>query len=186
MTRHEIATLCCKVIALLMACQSAFFVVSGVLLMGTIVLSFPGSGWFNQYEFIKATILSVPAVTLAGMAYLCWKKAESISRRMVIDSGEKVTSMEINSNDLLTTGLTIAGVLVFVDGFRHMVGILYLFAEVRITLSELFWTPGFLSSLSTLVLASWLILAGKGIANAIQYLRTAGHFVDESNNANET
>lgn len=177
MSRRELATIICKTLALLMFAQAAFLSVSGIILIMFELCTAPFRSWNDWYVVYTALILSIPTAAILIVGLIYWKNAFAIAGRMVSPDPTPVTSHPISVPEVMMVAFSTAGVFVFVEGVREIVGMMYLVH--RFDLFELiengFWSdPRTWSALAELILGLWLILGSRGIVRAIRWLRTAG------------
>jgi hypothetical protein len=122
MTRREIATLACKILALWMFAQAAFFV-AGVLLMGIISIAaiFTDRG-FRWDELAGAAVTGVPALGMLFIGLYFWYRASRLAARMVSDDETPVTRPDITQADLMAVAFSTIGVFTLVPVFRDLAG----------------------------------------------------------------
>lgn len=175
MNRREIAAVVSRSVALVILAQVAY---SGATLLGITVYSLAAAsdkGSFNWSSLSSAILpcVLITAGSLVAMVY--WKKAPAIAARMTPENLEPVTaSPSFGLRDVMVVAFSTAGLFVFLDGIRELVGVLYLAQLYDCSLYELFRVAALWSSGAQLALALWLILGSRGICGAIHWIRTAG------------
>jgi hypothetical protein len=94
---------------------------------------------------------------------------------MVPDNPQPVTaSTSFSLRDVMVVAFSTAGLFVFLDGIRELVGVLYRTQLYNYSFYEFYSTAALWSSGAQLALALWLILGSRGICGAIYWMRTAG------------
>jgi hypothetical protein len=175
MTRREIATLACKILALWMFAQAAFFI-AGVILMAIISVAaiFTNRG-FRWDELVGAAVTGVPALGMLVIGLYFWFRAGRLADRMVSDDETPVTRPDITQADVMAVAFSAVGVFTLVPVFRDLAASFIRIAEDEYRFSEYWasanWQARFWSSIIGLAFALWLIFGSRGIVRVVLWAR---------------
>jgi hypothetical protein len=168
MTRHEIATLVCKSIALGLFAYAAY---SAIALAGFAILFF--YSWlfdqFSSHYLGELLVLSLPTLSMIAVGILYWKKADSIASRMVRKDARPVILEKVTVVDLMMVIFATVGLYTLVQGLHGVSQILYLMNMEAFDGdfgNEMVWSTTF-----KLGVGVWLMLGSRGVVNAIVRLR---------------
>ncbi|MEX2213733.1 MAG: hypothetical protein WD768_06375 [Phycisphaeraceae bacterium] len=186
MTRREIATLACKILALWMFAQTALLFGSVIVVMVIslfgLVFRVDGLDWQTLFA---AVVLAGPAIATLIVSLFLWRKAPSLANRMVSDDPTPVTRDALDSHMLMMIASVAVGLFLLVPSLRNLAGSVFEVLASPFSFADWWETPhwraDFISSLVGLILSAYLILGSAGIARAVHRLRNAGtiHHPDE-------
>lgn len=200
MTRHEIARLACRLMAL-------YFILQAIASIGILVLWLTsalalGSDLYRAN--ISGTIASMVPPAMAGAIGLwLWKKSDWMASRMLHDSATSAVGFEVNlalptelpvaqhlprteapapmlsAADWTVIGFMVAGVLVLVDGIHAFMGVAYTaFMSFRTyqSMRQLQANP-VITAVAKTVIGLWLLLGSRGIVGVLRGVR--GKYADQ-------
>lgn len=174
MSRRELAAFACRVLALLMVAQGFYGVATSLFLMlGAAMLS-PYHGYLREIDLWKGCLVVSPTIALFLVAAFFWKRADDIASRMVSGSSETVTLGRLPLRDVMTILFSFAGVFLFVDGFRGLVGIFSLLFLSQSRIDDVLEVSDFWAYVGQITLALWLVLGSRGILGVVERLRFGG------------
>ncbi|HTV47528.1 MAG TPA: hypothetical protein VMG59_03700 [Phycisphaerae bacterium] len=177
MTRHEIATLACKILAL-WAFAEAILTSTGIITSVVFLFSHEPQ-WPN---FFSIVYLCTTPIGMLIIGLILWFRAPGIAARMVSSDPAVVTRADINQESVLSIAFAAIGVFIFVPALNTMVRTVLGFMSgdgnwefvAPISWIHLIFQPNFWSSIVELGLSIWLIFGSRGIAHFVLWVRSAG------------
>jgi|GEM_PF-6673749 len=174
MTRHEIATLACKILALWILSQA----ILGTLTLPFAILSMLADV-FNHRSFNDALkqllVMGLVPVAYFLAAWWFWALAPRIASRMVGEDTTPVTQPGFNQESAMIVACTAVGVFLFIPAARDLVNYLlrFFFDDNRFTNEwrNLSWQAGFWSRLTEITLSLWLIFGSRGLVQFFLSMR---------------
>lgn len=176
MTRHEIATLACKILALWSFAQSLLLSTGIILIMIAIVTEYTESA---RWSGLTAAMGSgaIP-LGMFGLGLFFWFGANRLASRMVSNDPTPVTHVDLTPEDCLGIALSAIGVFIMVPVVRDLGATLVQISLDEFTLSQWWasasWQANLWSSIMGLGFAIWLIVGSRRIARFMLWLRKAG------------
>lgn len=197
MTRHEIARLACRLMAL-------YFLVQAIMPLGTLVLAMvsgliAGGGVFRG-DFVGFLAALIPPAMLGAIALWLWKKSEWMAARLLGERSSsraafeiqttaavetpqiplampqersEVTHLPLSMTDWTVIGFMVAGLSILVDGIHAFMSVAY----VAIMNFRSYQSFGNLSPDSVITAALktgiglWLLLGSRGIVGTVNRMR---------------
>jgi hypothetical protein len=174
MTRLEIATLACKILALWMFAQAvtylAAIIPTLIALMGR-MFSYPPLGWRDFDSLV------LPLQLLAGqvaVGLVLWFKAEWTARRMVSHESTPVAGSNITQADVMAVAFCAVGVFTLIPALQSVARqIAGLVMGTYRSPSEVLGSPSFWSSVLVLAVSLWLIVGSHGVVRLVLWARSA-------------
>lgn len=183
MTRLEIATLACKILAVWMFVQTVLMAYTVVNMFVSLLIGVFGNGRFGA-DLAIAGFASLHVLVLLLIGLVLWFKAGTLAARMVSDDPTPVTRPEMTQEAVLAIALTAVGAFALISVLRPMATSIISMSLAEETWASPRWQAVFWSSLIGLALAIWLIFGSRGIARFVLWVRTAGvNSGDESTDA---
>jgi hypothetical protein len=177
MTRHEIAKLACRILAVWLFCQTVVQLYGVVLFMlfGIRELFSDRANW---------TFLAGSAgVGLAGLGYavigiILWWQSGRIAGRMVSSDPAPVTAANLDQNGAMSIAFCAVGVLLAGQAIPEMTRPVYAMVREYLDYQQVFsinyFEIKFWTNVGQLALALWLIFGACGLANLVRRMRTLG------------
>ena len=176
MTRHEIATLACKILALWLCVQVAIeasyipVMIIGIIAEPQMQTSLSRWAYLLMYGSMGVRVISSVVV-----AIILWMKAPAIARHMVCDDPTPVTSSGINEQSVLTIACTGLGIYLFIDVLRELIRMFVEIAGGPYVFSHYWhdnhWNATWWSAVVGLGFSLWLIFGSRGIVRLLWLLR---------------
>lgn len=172
MTRTDIATLACRIMAIAMIAKGVF---SGSSFLG-IALAEYGQG--RLYENAMYGMVGiVGAAVWLGAGWFCWSQAEWLAVRMLDDDPTLVDGVGLTVDELLSTACTIIGLGALIASVRYLLEQLLpvvLGQEVFATAwSQDYWRAKIIAGGIQIAFSLWLVFGADGFAKVIRWLRVA-------------
>jgi hypothetical protein len=177
MSRREVASLACKILALWLFAQAAVQVAAVVIhVIHEIYWAAIGDAAYGWGEF-SAVIYSAPAVIMFAVGLFFWRGARWLAGKMVADDPAPVTASSLTQDSVLSVALAAIGVWLLIAAVRGLASNLAVTAGTTqqsdwlsgIYLSEALWSYGL-----ALAFALGLIFGSSGISRFILRARRAG------------
>ncbi|TVS16656.1 MAG: hypothetical protein EA424_13890 [Planctomycetaceae bacterium] len=174
MSRHEIAALICKTLALILFAVAAVLSITAASLLGFVLLASPFSHLPHGQDLIVFLVAAIPVLTMVGVGAIYWLKSKSLASLMVSADPRPVAFQIFTVQDAMTVTFSAVGLVFFLAGVRDVVRAVFILRLYSAGHSDSGY--GFLMSLAViqLTLAAWLILGSRGIVGAIHWCQTAG------------
>lgn len=185
MNRHEIATLVCKTIALLMFALAAFGCINALVLVAVLACTAPIHGRFQWHEFSVTLVLAVPSIAALLVGFVFWKYSSAMAKGMVAADPTPVTSLSLNIQDAMAVAFSTTGVFMIVNGVREVIQIAAILYQYEVTVADFWLSTDTWTALVQLGVGFWLLVGSRGIANLLYRIRTAGDYSLESPATNE-
>jgi hypothetical protein len=173
MSRTEIASLACRLLALAMFAMAAAVAIP--FLAGT--LSTSPSLWTMLLFTAGFAVLGVAGIWLLFAVYY-WQRADVLARRMVDNDPEPVSALNFTSDDVLAAGCRIVGIVTLIQALRIAAD---LAAVAALSQSEVYGSAVFVHLPSQLLKAGteaaiggWLLFGARGIVNFLISTGRAG------------
>ena len=173
MTRLEIATLACKILAVWMFVQTALTAYSLVHMFVGLLIGVFGTGRFGA-DVAAAGLASIHVLVLLLIGLLLWFQASTLAARMVSDDPTPVTRPDITEEAVLAVALAAVGVFALIRVVQSLATRIIGMSLAEETWASPRWQADFWSSMIGLALAIWLIFGSRGIARFVLWVRTAG------------
>ncbi|HEY1686625.1 MAG TPA: hypothetical protein VGG19_17820 [Tepidisphaeraceae bacterium] len=178
MTRHEIAVLACKILALWVVVQIVMDLASLLslawYLIDNVVVPSRRVG-LTIYTYAPILILTVAQSVIA---WVLWFRAPRLASRMVSTDPQPVTNATVTKDDVMAVAISVIGIYLLVQGIDSVVQILleYKLGSEHGGLAWYLsgWQSQFWASVIHVVIAIWLILGSRGIVHFMKRVRTAG------------
>jgi hypothetical protein len=182
MTRLEIATLACKIIALWVLVQAAYYLVNVVYMVVYLFgLLFGSQGTHSE---LSNAAVGVEGVGLSLLSLFLWFQAPRLAKRMVSSDPTPITGAGLTKDDVMTIAFSTVGVYIFIEGLEQLAWVLlhglYGSETSGMLWANLGWRTEFLSAVISAALGGWLTLGSRGIVNFLKWLRTAGVHTDNA------
>ncbi len=176
MTKREIASLACKILAVYALLQIPqylqsvyFFVVS----LFTEVLSF-GDAHFQWT--LSATF--IPTLLYLVVGILLWRRSDALASRMVSDDRPPEGQSTISGRAVSAIAFSIVGLVVIVHAIPRIARILSYLAFRPTMEFESRWTANVIAELTALgvqvILGAVLFMSSRGLSRLVMKIRTAG------------
>lgn len=174
MTRHEIAKLACKILALWFFCQVALTLYSTVMHFG---FSFWAAVSNGHWEGVtRPLFLMVAGAGSLVLGLILWRCSDAIASRMAAADQMPVTSKSLDARTLLAVALSTVGVFFAMQSIGSFSKKLIALPTAKASLSETWkdtaWQTDFWAEAVTFAVALWLIFGSRGLANIIRRYRT--------------
>ena len=177
MTRLEIATLACKILALYLFAE-VVIVGSSVIFMLILTIgglfSHSARGWD---DLLGAAVMGIPTAATALAALFLWIRAEALAARMVSDDALPVTATDLSADTVMAVAFTAIGVFTLIPVLRDLAGIVFRAVSGPYPFSESWrsasWHAHFWSCLLGLALSLCLMLTPRGVVKAVKWAREA-------------
>jgi len=180
MSKREIASLVCKVLALWLLVQGVLSMASILLtIMKTIESISMGSDW--GYALGGPCAIGFVGAAFLVLGWIVWAKADSLAVRMVGDDETPVTGTNISKEGWITIAVVALGLFLFVSGVCDLVrSVAYGFMRSRAIQGSLYDSlindiHSIAAVIVQIVLAVWMMVGSKGIIRLICKFRTMGH-----------
>jgi len=169
MSRHEVAALICKTLALILFAVASVVSVTVADFLFLLLLRASSAQAEDAYVIIVA---AVPVLAMVGIGVIYWKKSEWIASQLVPDDPRAITMPLFTVQDALIVAFSTTGLYFFLQGLREAVRVIFIlqtYATDDSILAYEIWPP-----IIQLALAAWLVLGSRGIVGAIHWCRSAG------------
>lgn len=173
MTRQEIATLACKILAVWMFVQTALMAYTVVNMFVSLLIGVFGNGRFGA-DLAIAGFACIHVLVMLLIGLVLWFKGSALAARMVSDDPTPVTRPDMTQQAVLAVALTAVGVFALISVVRPMATSIIHMSLAEETWASPRWQADFWSSMIGLALAIWLIFGSRGIARFVLWVRTAG------------
>ncbi len=173
MTRLEIATLACKIVAVWMFAQTVLMAYMVVNMFVSQLIGVIGNDRVAT-ELVDAGFASLHVLVPLLIALVLWFKAGALAARMVSDDPAPVTRPDLTQEAVLAIALTAVGAFALISVLRPMATSIIHMSLVEETWASPRWQGVFWSSMIGLALSMWLIFGSRGIARFVLWVRTAG------------
>lgn len=173
MTRQEIATLACKILAVWMFVQTALMAYTVVNMFVSLLIGVFGNGRVGV-DLAAAGFASIHVLVMLLIGLMLWFKGSTLAARMVSDDPTPVTRPDMTQEAVLAVALTAVGVFSLISVVRPMATSIISMSLAEETWTSPRWQAVFWSSMIGLALAIWLIFGSRGIARFVLWVRTAG------------
>lgn len=183
MTRLEIATLACKILALWLFAQAVILGVRVGPTLVSAVLSVFGPRGFQDAPLWMVVWGGFPVLGYLAMGLFLWFRAAGLARRMVTDDPAPATRADITEEGVMAVAFAAVGVFVLASVFPGIAWSLYQRSAARDSVGVYRpggeWQPALCSHAIGLGLGLWLLLGSRGIAKVVRWARRAGHKPDQ-------
>jgi hypothetical protein len=172
MTRQEIASLACKVLAVWVFVHVALTAGKFALLVVDMLMSIADdSVWGYQIRTLCLTSLLLLFYLL--LAWMLWRKSDRLAVSMVCSDETPVVGSDITKSEWLSIAFVTLGGFLLVTAMRDLTQLLaslWIVSERvgRLAVDEVIGTG------VQLALALWLMLGSRGLARSMWRFRTAG------------
>ena len=180
MTKREIASLACKILAvyallqLPQYVQGIYFLLSGI---------FTGELWGEdihrtQSLFWNLSTVFVPTVLYLVAGILLWRSSDALAGRMVSDDQPPEGQSTISGQAVSVIAFSIVGLVVLVHAIPRITSVLSYLAFQPTMEFESRWTANVISELIALgvqvILGAVLLVGGRALSQLVMRIRTAG------------
>lgn len=179
MTRLEIATLACKVLALWLFANAVVVGVSVGPTLVSAVLSIFGPSGFQHTPLSMVVWTGFPAAGYLAMGLFLWFRAASLAGRMVTDDPAPATRADITAEGVMAVAFAAVGVFVVTRVLPGIAWGLYQRVGDPRPVGGRGSQPALWPNAIGLGLGLWLLLGSRGIAEVVRRLRRAGQKPDE-------
>ena len=178
MSRREIATLACKIIAVYLFAQCLLY--GGGVMLTIIYLGIEMVRTrFDTALLMTPLITLIPGLGIGAIGWLLWAKAEVIGARMVDGDPTPVMLTTATAGDLMSIALAVAGVFVLISGGQGIFRKFAVMLSGRYPMAAYREDPAWIGELVGYVLEAaiglWLIFGSRGISNMIRRLRSTSY-----------
>ena len=174
MTRTEIATLACKILAMWVFAQAALLIVN-VVMMIIFALGNFHSGVSRSTDLAEAAVTGLPAVGAVIVGILLWSYAPQLASRMVSAGSETVTRPDLDHEAVLSVAFAAIGLWLLIPALRDVASIIITVAFGKLPLFEYWqdsrWQARFWPPVLETGLSIWLIVGTRGIVRLVLMLR---------------
>ncbi len=178
MTRHEIAALACKILALWLFSQVAFYGIPFLMMITVSLfggLTDRGINWDQIWASLMSGLLPLGSLIVA---IVIWRKAEALATRMVRPGADTGAVTGVSTQDALGVAVTAIGVFLIVpalqEGLQILIGLVRHWPSRATLWSDGAWQAQVASWVVYLAVCLWLIFGARGIVRIIGWARTAG------------
>ncbi len=181
MTKREIASLACKILAvyallqLPQYVQGIYFLLSGI---------FAGELWGEDIHRIQSlfwdlSTVFVPTVLYLVAGILLWRRSNALASRMVSDDQPPEGQPTISGQAVSAIAFSVVGLVVLVHAIPRIASILsYLISHKTMPEFEGRWTANVIAELTALgvqvILGAVLLMTSRGLSRLVMKIRTAG------------
>lgn len=178
MSRHELAVLACKILALWVVVQIAYLL-ENFLYMIFFLFKWSISSNEADRNFAMANVtFGVLVIGLAIIAAILWYQAPRLAKSMVSQDPAPVTSGKLTMSDIMLVAFATLGIFILVNGLKESVRLLLTgiwgTEPFRAQWNNGLWQAGFWAAVIQAALGAWLVFGSKGIVRFVIWLRTAG------------
>lgn len=174
MTKRDIASLACRIIAVYLFTEAALSLSGGLIATLVALGTMMSELRWEFLHFLQTAIYIVPGIGMAIAGWILWIKSERVAQLMVADDSTFVVVAQLTAADILSIALSISGVFMFVDSIQHLVRNLALITQEKDfsywkqtpSWNQALWSAGIEFAFSL-----WLIFGSRGIASIIRKLR---------------
>ncbi|MGQ0637497.1 MAG: hypothetical protein ACT4QC_23060 [Planctomycetaceae bacterium] len=177
MTRMQLASLACKVLALYCFVHAFTALVQFVLVLVPAIWDFACFG-LNSTQFGSVTTVGSYVVAMLVPAAWLWRNADHLARRMVFDDSEPVTPEAWSAEICLSVACTAIGVFAVMQALQQLLLLTVNSWSISPFPAGLVKDPRhlalFLGQVLYAALGGWLILGSRGVARLLIWAREAG------------
>jgi len=172
MSKREIASLACKILALSV-------VVQGIIRLGSMVTTLvarsirgPGDWSVTVYGVCSSGFMGM---LLLLLAWLIWAKSERLAVRMVGAEETPESGRSISQEEWINIAAGAVGILLLAVGVRSLVrSVVWSCVAVGSGARTTIDTPGIVAAVVEIALGGWLVVGSKRMVRRIWRLRTMG------------
>jgi len=179
MTKRELASLACKVLAIWILAKGVAHLGNIVAILVGMIEGTIGYGAWGSAGYIAGFTLTMVTMLLPGLvtvvfALIVWKKADSLAGRMVGPDDGQPVSYDVSGEGLLTIAIVAIGVALVVFAIPDIVGAAWAWFAWS-DASPWPRNPGPLFRASAkLIMGLWLIVGTRRIVRVLAKVRTIG------------
>jgi len=185
MTKHEVAKLACRIMALWLFCQAILSLARGVAYF-VVSISNNFSRGFGLGDIAASFLITgIDGLGFALLGALLWWKAEGIAGRMISAQPDSsapapAASAGLDYKGLMSIAFSAVGVFIALQVIPKLIHPLFVVwggggdFTFRHLWSESMWQAGFWANIVELALSIWFIFGSRGIANMIARFRSMG------------
>ncbi len=180
MTKREIASLACKILAvyallqLPQYVQGIYFLLSGIFageLWGDNIHRMHGSFWNLSTVFVPTVLYLVAGILL-------WRRSDALAGRMVSDEQTEGDQYRLPGREFMAIAFSIVGLVVLVHAIPRIAHILSYLASQPPPGFESRWTASTIAEMVALgvqvILGAVLFMGGRALSQLVMKIRTAG------------
>ncbi|MGA3068214.1 MAG: hypothetical protein ABSF29_15325 [Tepidisphaeraceae bacterium] len=175
MTRLEIATLACKILALWLLAQVVTDL-SSIVALTVIIVSRIFGGQLPRWEDFEGPLIEgIFWLAQAAIGLFFWFKARQIAERMVSDDPSVVTGTNFTQENAMAVAFSAVGMFTLVPALKAVTRYAIEIFSGAYSFSRLWgsanWEADFWSAVLGLAVSLWLIFGSRGIVRVVMWAR---------------
>ncbi|MCK4624646.1 MAG: hypothetical protein KAV00_04990 [Phycisphaerae bacterium] len=177
MTKREIASLACKILAVYALLHIPQYLQGVYFALSSIIQGEPIFG-DTSGVLLNFSIFLIPTLLYLAVGILLWRRSDALASRMVSDDQPSEGQSTISGRAVSAIAFSIVGLVVLVDAIPRIARVLSHLAFQPTMEFEGRWTANVIAELIALgvqvILGAVLLVGGRALSQLVTKIRTAG------------